>query len=150
MVYHLLLDAGMEASTSGGEKTLRFLLGVQALRAYVWRLTHPHAVRRVHYAGHAVGDDVISGVAVFFLAYLAIAVIAGTVVAAFDYDMLTSMSAAFTAIGNVGPGLGQIGPTDNFAHFPTTVKLTLGLCMIAGRLEIFTLLVILEPHFWRR
>jgi trk system potassium uptake protein TrkH len=60
------------------------------------------------------------------------------------------MSAAFTAIGNVGPGLGSVGPTDNFAHFPSAVKLVLSFCMITGRLEVFTVLVILEPHFWRR
>jgi trk system potassium uptake protein TrkH len=97
-----------------------------------------------------VPDDVVSGVAVFFLAYLSIAVIAGAIVAGFGYDLPTAMSAAFTAIGNVGPGLGSVGPTDNFAHFPSAVKLVLSFCMITGRLEVFTVLVILEPHFWRR
>ena len=150
LVFHLLLVGGMAGSTSGGMKTLRLLLGLKTLRTFVWRLTHPHAVRRVHYAGQAVDDEVVSGVAIFFLGYLAIAALAGTVIAAFGYDVMTAMSAAFTAIGNVGPGLGQIGPTENFAHFPTAVKLVLSFCMITGRLEIFTVLVILEPHFWRR
>jgi len=150
VIFHLLLVGGMAGSTSGGIKTLRLLLGLSALRTFVWRLTHPHAVRRVRYAGRSVPDDVVSGVAVFFLAYLSIAVIAGAIVAGFGYDVPTAMSAAFTAIGNVGPGLGSVGPTDNFAHFPTAVKLVLSFCMITGRLEVFTVLVILEPHFWRR
>jgi len=150
LIFHLLLVGGMAGSTSGGIKTLRFVLGLGALRTFVWRLTHPHAVRGVRYAGRTVPDDVVSGVAVFFLAYLAIAGIAGAIIAAFGYDLVTSMSAALTAIGNVGPGLGGVGPTDNFAHFPTAVKSVLAFCMIAGRLEIFTVLVILEPHFWRR
>ena len=149
-IFHLLLVGGMAGSTSGGIKTLRFVLGLGALRTFIWRLTHPHAVRGVRYAGRTVPDDVVSGVAVFFLAYLAIAGIAGAIIAAFGYDLVTSMSAALTAIGNVGPGLGGVGPTDNFAHFPTAVKSVLSFCMIAGRLEIFTVLVILEPHFWRR
>ena len=107
-------------------------------------------MRGVRYAGCSVSEDVVSGVAVFFLAYLLIAAIAGLIVAAHGYDLVTSMSSALTAIGNVGPGLGGVGPTDDFAHFPATAKLVLAFCMLAGRLEIFTVLVILEPHFWRR
>lgn len=150
VMFHLLLVGGMAGSTSGGIKTLRLMLGLEALRTFLWRLTHPHAVRRVRYDGRSVADEVVSGVAVFFLAYLAIAAIGGTVVAAAGYDPATSMSAAFTAIGNVGPGLGAVGPTEHFAHFPSYVKLVLSFCMIAGRLEIFTVIVLLEPHFWRR
>jgi trk system potassium uptake protein TrkH len=97
-----------------------------------------------------VGDDIVTGVVIFFLAYFAIAGVAATVVAASGYDVVTAVTAALTAIGNVGPGLGAIGPTETFAHFPTAAKLTLAFCMIAGRLEVFTVLVLLEPHFWRR
>ena len=53
------------------------------------------------------------------------------------------------SIGNVGPGVGDVGPSENFAHFPGYVKLVLTVCMVAGRLEIFTLLALLDPHFWR-
>jgi len=150
LIFHLLLAGGMAGSTSGGIKTLRFLLGVRTLRAFVWRLTHPHAVRGVRYAGRAVPEDVVAGVAIFILAYLAIGVFAGGFVAAHGYDPITAMSAAFSALGNVGPGLGEIGPSDTWAHFPPIVKAVLALCMLAGRLEIFTVLVILEPHFWKR
>jgi trk system potassium uptake protein TrkH len=150
VMFHLLVVGGMAGSTAGGVKTLRLLLGLEALRTFMWRLTHPHAVRHVRYAGRPVEDEVVSGVAVFFIAYLAIAVVAGALVAAAGYDLETSMSAAFTAIGNVGPGLGRVGPTDDFAHFPAYVKLVLSLCMIAGRLEIFTVIVLMEPHFWKR
>ena len=150
LLFHLMLVGGMAGSTSGGIKTLRFLLGVRTLRTFVWRLTHPHAVRTVSYAGRPVPEDVVSGVAVFLLAYLAIAVLAGGIIAAHGYEPMTAMSAAFSAIGNVGPGLGEVGPTDTYAHFPAAVKATLTFCMLAGRLEIFTVLAILEPHFWRR
>jgi trk/ktr system potassium uptake protein len=150
VIFHLLLVGSMAGSTGGGIKTLRLLIGIEALRTYMWRLTHPHAVRRVRYAGRPVADDVVSGVAVFFLAYVAIGVIGGTAVAAAGYDIVTSMSASFTALGNVGPGLGAVGPTDNFAHLPGAVKLVLSACMIMGRLEVFTVLVLFEPHFWRR
>jgi len=150
VIFHLLIVGGMAGSTAGGIKTLRLLLGLSALRTFIWRLTHPHAVRSVRYAGRTVPDDVVSGVAVFFLAYLAIATIAATIIAAFGYDIVTSMSAALTAIGNVGPGLGHVGPSEHFGHLPAVAKLVLCFCMLAGRLEIFTVLVILAPHFWRR
>ena len=107
-------------------------------------------MRPVRYAGRAVAEDVLSGVLVFFIGYAAITVAAAAVVASAGYDVTTSFTAALTAIGNVGPGLGAIGPTDDFAHLPPYVKLVLSFCMIAGRLEIFTVLVLFEPHFWKR
>ena len=61
-----------------------------------------------------------------------------------------ALSAGITTLSNVGPGLGEIGPTEAFAHFPGPVKLTLALAMIAGRLELFTILVLFHPMFWRR
>jgi trk system potassium uptake protein TrkH len=150
LILPLLVLGGMAGSTSGGLKTLRVLLGLRALRTFVLRLSHPLAVRPVRYAGRPVGDEVVVGVVLFFMAYFAIALIAAAVVAAGGYDLVTSATAALTAIGNVGPGLGEVGPTDNFAHLPAQAKLVLSFCMIAGRLEIFTVLVLFEPHFWRR
>jgi trk system potassium uptake protein TrkH len=150
LIVPLLVLGGMAGSTSGGLKTLRVLLGLRALRTFVLRLSHPLAVRPVRYAGRPVGDEVVIGVVLFFMAYFAIALIAAAVVASGGYDLLTSLTAALTAIGNVGPGLGEVGPTDNFAHLPAQAKLALSFCMIAGRLEIFTVLVLFEPHFWRR
>jgi len=150
MVAPLLMLGGMSGSTGGGFKTLRLLLGFRALRTFVLRASHPNAVRPVRYAGRAVAEDVLSGVLVFFIGYAAIAIAAAAVVASAGYDVTTSFTAALTAIGNVGPGLGAVGPTDNFAHFPAYVKLVLSFCMVAGRLEIFTVLVLFEPHFWKR
>jgi trk system potassium uptake protein TrkH len=150
LVFPLLVIGGMAGSTSGGLKSLRVLLGLRSLRAYLARIIHPHVVNPVRYRGSSVDEEVVGGIAVFFVAYFAIAFLAATVVGAAGYDVVTSVSAAATALGNVGPGLGGVGPTDNFAHFPGYVKLSLSLCMIAGRLEIFTVLVLLSPRFWRR
>jgi trk system potassium uptake protein TrkH len=150
VIFHLLLVGGMAGSTSGGLKTLRLVLSFQALRNFVWHLTHPNAVRRVRFAGQSVADDVVSGVAVFLLVYLAIAVASGMIVSAAGYDLVTSLSGAFTALGNVGPALGALGPTETFAHLPGSAKFALMFCMLAGRLEIFTVIVLFEPHFWRR
>jgi trk system potassium uptake protein TrkH len=79
-----------------------------------------------------------------------IAFIVALVVGSAGYDVMTCISAALTSIGNVGPGLSAIGPSDHFAHFPSYVKMVLAFAMIAGRLEIFTVLVLFFPRFWRR
>ena len=79
-----------------------------------------------------------------------IAVVLAAFIGALGYDPLTSFTASLTALGNVGPGLGEVGPYDNFAHFPASAKLVLAGAMVLGRLEIFTVLVFLSPEFWRR
>jgi trk system potassium uptake protein TrkH len=140
----------MAGSTGGGIKSLRVLLGLRALRANVARIIHPHVVRTIRYGERPVSDQVVSGIGIFFVAYLMIAFVAAVAVGSAGYDVVTCISAALTSVGNVGPGLGAIGPTDNFAHFPGYVKMVLAAAMIAGRLEIFTVLVLFFPSFWRR
>jgi trk system potassium uptake protein TrkH len=97
-----------------------------------------------------VDEAVVAAIWAFFTAYFLIAVIAAGVITAFGYDLTTAFSAAISAIGNVGPGLGEVGAYDTFVHFPDPVKLLLCGCMLAGRLEVFTLIVLLVPAFWRR
>jgi trk system potassium uptake protein TrkH len=150
VLLQLMILGGMSGSTAGGVKSLRVLLGFRALGAAVQKLVHPRAVRPVKYGGRAVPEDVVAGIWAFFTAYFAIGAAATAVVAAWGYDLVTAVSAALTTLGNVGPGLGAVGPFDNFAHVPAAVKLVLSACMIAGRLEVFTLLVLLQPSFWRR
>ena len=146
----LMVLGGMSGSTGGGIKSLRALLAVSSLRTTLHRLIHPHAVRPVKYGGAVVSETVLSGIWAFLTAYLLIALIGSAVVAAHGYDLLTAISAGLTSIGNVGPGLGQIGAYDNFAHFPGLVKMVLAGCMLFGRLEVFTLLALLSREFWRR
>jgi trk system potassium uptake protein TrkH len=116
----------------------------------VARIIHPHVVRTLRYGNRPVSDEVVSGIGVFFVAYFMIAFLAALAVGSAGYDVVTCLSAALTAVGNVGPGLGEIGPGDHFAHFPGYVKFVLAFAMIAGRLEIFTVLVLFFPRFWRR
>jgi len=150
MVALLLIPGGMSGSTGGGIKSLRALLAFRSLRVTLHRLIHPHAVRPVKYGGVVVEESVLSGIWAFLTAYILLAVFGALVVAAHGYDVLTSVTSSLTAIGNVGPGLGQIGAYDNFAHFPGLVKICLAGLMLFGRLEIFTLLALLTRGFWRR
>lgn len=150
VLLQLMVLGGMAGSTAGGVKSLRVLIGFRALAVAVERLVHPRSVRPVKHGGRAVPDDVVAGVWAFFTAYFTIAALAAAAVTAAGYDVVTAVSSALTALGNVGPGLGAVGPYDDFSHFPASVKLALAGCMLAGRLEIFTILVLLLPGFWRR
>jgi trk system potassium uptake protein TrkH len=150
VLLQLMFLGGMSGSTAGGVKSLRVLIGLRAMRVVFARLLHPRVVRTVQYAGRTVPEDVISSVWAFFTVYALLATVLAAVIAASGYDPLTAISAALTAVSNVGPGLGAIGPYDNFAHFPVHAKLALCFGMLAGRLEIFTLLVLVSRGFWRR
>jgi trk system potassium uptake protein TrkH len=151
VLLQVMILGGMAGSTSGGIKSLRSLIGLRALSSAFIRQIHPHAVTKpVRFGGQRVRDEVLAGIWTFITAYAVMVLVTAGVVAGAGYDVLTAISAGLTTVGNVGPGLGEIGPNDHFAHFPTHVKLTLSFAMVAGRLEIFTVLVVFHPHFWRR
>jgi len=151
VLLQLMILGGMAGSTSGGVKSLRVLIGMKAVGSVFNRLGHRTAVGHpAQYAGRRVHDDVLAGIWSFFTAYFLLVTIVACAVAAAGYDILTSLSAALTSVGNVGPGLGEIGPYNHFAHFPNATKLILCLGMIAGRLELFTILILFHPDFWRR
>jgi trk system potassium uptake protein TrkH len=151
VLLQLMILGGMAGSTTGGVKSLRVLIGFRALSSVLERLGHRNAVGRpVRYANKTVPDNVLAGIWAFLTAYFVLVACVSGVVAAAGYDVVTAASAGLTSVGNVGPGLGDIGPFDNFAHFPSFVKLTLSAAMIAGRLELFTILILFHPDFWRR
>jgi trk system potassium uptake protein TrkH len=151
IILHLMALGAMAGSTCGGVKSLRVLLGLRALRSAFSLVGHRNAVRpAVRFGGKPVPPDVLAGVWSFFAAYFLLVSAATVVVAAGGSDIVTALSSALTAVGNVGPGLGANGPYDSFASFSAPVKLVLAFCMIAGRLELFTLLVLFMPSYWQR
>ena len=82
--------------------------------------------------------------------YILIFCIGSVVVSSFGLDFNTSLGAVATTLGNIGPGIGQVGPVDNFAHLPTGVKWILSFMMLLGRLELFTVMILFTPYFWRK
>jgi trk system potassium uptake protein TrkH len=145
----LMVLGGMSGSTTGGIKSLRLLIGIRALRHSFRMLLHPHAVHRVKYAGRAVPDEVVAAIWAFLTAFFAIVGVAAAIVASAGYDLVTAISVALSVTSNVGPALGAAGPGSHFADFPDYAKYGLCFCMLAGRLDVFTFLVLLQPKFWR-
>jgi trk system potassium uptake protein TrkH len=145
----LMVFGGMAGSTTGGIKSLRLLIGMRALRHSFTMLLHPHAVHRVKYAGRVVPDEIVAAIWAFLTAFFAIVGVAAVIVASAGYDLVTAISVALSVTSNVGPALGEAGPGTHFADFPDYAKYGLCFCMIAGRLDVFTILVLLLPRFWR-
>ncbi len=145
----LMVLGGMSGSTTGGIKSLRLLIGIRALRRSFTMLLHPHAVHRIKYAGRAVPDETVAAIWAFLTAFFAIVGVAAVIVASAGYDLVTAISVALSVTSNVGPALSAAGPGSHFADFPDYAKYGLGFCMLAGRLDIFTILVLLLPKFWR-
>jgi trk system potassium uptake protein TrkH len=140
----------MSGSTTGGIKSARLRISLHSLRDAFTRLLHPHAVRSVKYGGRSVPDDVIAAIWAFLTAYFAIVGVAAVLVASSGTDLVTAASLAFSLTANVGPALGAAGPGTTVAEFPAYVKLGLCGCMLAGRLDVFTLIVVVQPKLWRR
>ncbi|SHN54938.1 TrkH family potassium uptake protein [Desulfovibrio litoralis] len=149
IVLFLTFIGGCAGSTSGGLKCIRLFLLTQFAKKEIFTTVHPHAVRRIKIEGESVSADVLSGVFAFFILYIMIASIGTFVLTLQDIDILTAFSAVLTCIGNVGPGLGTVGPAENFNHLPDLSKYCLSLCMLLGRLEFFALLMLITPEFWR-
>ena len=147
----IMFIGGCAGSTSCGLKIFRFQVALAAFRLYARRLAHPHGVFVARYNGRPLGDDVFVSVLSFFFVYFASFATLAVLLSAFDLDPLTAISAAGTAIANVGPGLGpQVGPSGNFGGLPDGAKWLMAAGMLLGRLEFFTLFVVFSPAFWRK
>lgn len=141
---------GCSGSTSGGLKQLRILMVVKQGGREMYNLLHPHGIRHVKVGGRTVPDSVMQAVWSFGGIYVLCYLLLSLMLAAHGIDLVTAFTAIAATITCVGPGLGEVGPAGNFAHLPATAKMICCFAMLLGRLEIFTLLIIFNPQFWRR
>jgi len=135
-------------STGGGMKVIRFLLLVKQGLREIMRVIHPNAIITTKIGGKPLSDQVINSVWGFFSAYVATFVIILLALMLTGLDQISAFSATAAAINNLGPGLNKVGA--NYATIGDAAKWILTFAMLLGRLEIFTLLVLLTPAFWRR
>lgn len=148
--FGLMFVGGCTGSTSGGIKIFRFEVMAAMLRAHFLRLLYPRGVFPRTYDGRPLSDDVIGSVVAFFTVFFLCYSFCTVALMALGLDFLTSASGAVTALSNVGPGLGEtIGPAGNFESLPDAAKWLLSFAMLLGRLELFTVLVLFVPRFWR-
>jgi trk system potassium uptake protein TrkH len=150
MIFFILLFVGACAgSTSGGIKLIRHLVFLKNSIFEFRRILHPRAMIRIKINHTVVAPRILTHILVFLLIYLILFVIGSVLVTICGMDFLSAIGAVATSLGNVGPGIGTVGPLDNFANVPETAKWILLFLMLLGRLELFTILVLFTPYFWR-
>lgn len=145
----LLFLGGSAGSTAGGIKFVRHLTFFKNAWLEFKRLIHPRAIVPLVINGDRVTGRIITHIMNFLLIYLLIFVFGSLTLSLMGYDLLTSLGAVATCLANVGPGIGRVGPTDNFAFFSAEAKIFLSFIMLLGRLELFTILILFTPFFWR-
>ena len=150
MFFFILLFAGACAgSTSGGIKIIRHLVFFKNSYLEFKRILHPRAIVPLKINQKTVRGKVITHIIIFLLLYLFLFLFGSIVMSVMGYDFITSIGAVATSLGNVGPGIGEVGPMDNFSGLSDQAKLFLAFLMLLGRLELFTILVLFTPYFWK-
>ena len=150
LIFALFFFGGSAGSTGGGIKIMRIVLLFKNSYYELRRLIHPHAVIPVKFNQHSVDAKIITNVLAFFMLYFIIFGISTVLFTLIEPDMETSMGAVATCLGNIGPGLGKVGPAENFMFIKPVGKWFLSFLMLLGRLELFTVLVLFSPTFWKK
>jgi trk system potassium uptake protein TrkH len=146
----LMFVGGCTGSTAGGIKVARILFLRRVVDREFRRMAEPQGVFPIRLGGETTPEPAVNGLLnLVYLAWLVI-IFAWLLLTMLGVDLLTSLSAVVACIFNVGPGLGSVGPAQTYALLPGPAKWILSLCMIAGRLEFYTLLVVLTRPFWKR
>jgi trk system potassium uptake protein TrkH len=149
MIFLLMFTGASTGSTTGNIKMARHLIVLKSIKNVFIRLVHPNAIYQVRLNEKPLTENMNISIISFVVMYILI-FIAGTIaIVITGMDPTTAASASATALGNIGPGLGSIGPISNFSHLTWIAKLVLSLLMIIGRLEIFAILTIFTRSFWR-
>ena len=146
----LMAVGGCTGSTAGGLKVSRYLLLQRVLQRQFRTIVEPRGVFAIRLSGAVIPEQTVRVLLNLFYLAMAVFVGAALILAASGVDVLTSIAAVVASMFNIGPGLGDVGPVENYAHFTPLVKWVLAMCMICGRLEFFTALVIFNPVFWRK
>jgi len=150
IMFMLMFFGGSAGSTGGGIKIMRILLFLKNSTMELKRLIHPNAVIPVRFNQNAVSPEILNNVFAFISFYLLTVIIGVIIIASIGYDFGSSFGAVAATLGNIGPGIGAVGPVENYSHIPAFGKWFLSFLMLIGRLELFTVLILFSPGFWRK
>ncbi len=150
LLFLLLFSGACAGSTSGGIKIMRTLVVCKECARQVKLFLQPHAVLKVRMGHQSVPAPIVASIAAFFLCYLLLYILFTVLMTLFLPDLVSAASAVVACMSNVGPGFNLVGPARNFAEVALGGKVLLSACMVLGRLELFTVLVLFSPRFWKR
>jgi len=149
ILFVLMFFGGCAGSTAGGIKQIRILLIFKVIKRELYKLIHPRAVISIRLGDKTVSEGIIQSIMGFFMLYILIFAGVSLLLMAQGMDIVSSTSAVVAALSNVGPGFNIVGPAMNYGGLSNLAKILLTACMLLGRLEIYTLLVLLMPSFWK-
>ncbi|GAB7086610.1 TrkH family potassium uptake protein [Marinifilum fragile] len=149
LIFVLFFVGGSAGSTGGGVKVVRILLLFKNSFYELKRLVHPNAVIPIRYNSKVVDQRTVTNILAFFVFYILIFMMSAVLMSFWTPDIYSAFSAVATTLGNIGPGFGEIGPMENFHQLPDLAKWFLSFLMMLGRLELFTVLVLFSPSFWK-
>ncbi len=150
LLFMLMFFGGSAGSTGGGIKIVRVWLIIKNSYLELKRIIHPNAVIPIRYNKRAVPEKITSNILNFVTLYMMVFIIGVIVMSTMGLDLESAMGSVAATLGNIGPGIGSVGPIENFAHLPGFGKWFLSLLMLMGRLELFTVLVLLTPWYWKK
>jgi trk system potassium uptake protein TrkH len=150
ILFMMMFFGGSAGSTGGGIKILRIVLLLKNSAMELKRLIHPNAVIPVRFNKNAVSPDILNNVFAFISFYIMTVIVGVIVMTAMGYDIGSALGAVAATLGNIGPGIGLVGPVENYAHIPVFGKWFLSFLMLIGRLELFTVLILFSPSFWKK
>jgi len=150
ILFILMFVGGCSGSTGGGIKVIRLVTLLKQGINEMKYLVHPRGVFTLKINGNPVKKDIVYSISGFFFLYILMLLVTTAVVATSECDVVTSFTASLATVGNIGPGLGLVGPTKNYAFFPDYVKWFFGFAMLAGRLELYTVLILFTKAFWKK
>ncbi|MBP7829246.1 MAG: TrkH family potassium uptake protein [Kiritimatiellae bacterium] len=145
-----MLVGGCVGSTGGGIKHMRILVAFKKIARRIRLFMHPQAVVQIKVNREPVDDEIVSTILGYIVLYLMALAVASVIMTHFTKDLLAAISSVIATMGGVGPGLGLVGPMQNYAAIPSGGKIVLILCMLLGRLEFYTLLALFFPSFWKK
>lgn len=148
--FALFFTGGSAGSTSGGIKIVRHIIMLKNSFLEFKKALHPNGIIPVRYDGRAVNQSIVFNIISFFIIYMLIFVMSSVVLTLFGLDFLSALGAAASSLGNIGPAIGSVSPVDNFAHLTDAAKWFCSFLMLIGRLELFTVLILFTPFFWRK
>ena len=148
--FALFFTGGSAGSTSGGIKIVRHIVMLKNSFLEFKKALHPNGIIPVRYDGRAVNQSIVFNIISFFIIYMLIFVMSSVALTLFGLDFLSAVGAAASSLGNIGPAIGSVSPVDNFAHLTDAAKWFCSFLMLIGRLELFTVLILFTPFFWRK
>lgn len=150
ILFLLMFIGGMAGSTGGSIKVIRILVLLKLVKVEIQKIIHPRGVISVKVDNKSISHSVLGSITSFFVLYMLIFVFGTLLISIEGYDIVTSSSAVAATLGNVGPGFELVGAANNFGFFSVPSKMLFSLLMLLGRLELFTVVALFFPNFWKR